>query len=171
MSPARDTHQKTISIIKDLLELLTLINNIFIKLMKQSIYCLMPPLHNQSKHPLSQTTSLLSCRPSGLNYSDIHSFCLPCEMCIQGEGVWLGHLLTSLLLTYGFNTLHAFKLLPRCSSLQTLPLSWSYLGSPFKLRCKAEKSVLNNHNLKHLMRKTSSQYHCLSSKLLNYWLF
>lgn len=80
MSPARDTHQKTISIIKDLLELLTLINNIFIKLMKQSIYCLMSPLHNQSKHPLSQTTSLLSCRPSGLNYSDIHSFCLPCEM-------------------------------------------------------------------------------------------
>lgn len=51
------------------------------------------------------------------------------------------------LLIYGFNTSHASKLLPRSSSLQTLTLSWSYPGSPFKLRCKAEKSVLNNHNL------------------------
>lgn len=92
-------------------------------------------------------------------------------MCSQGERIWLGQPLTSLLLIYGFNTLHASKLLPRSSSLQTLPLSWSYPGSPFKLRCKAEKSVLNNHNLKHLMTKTSSEYLCLPSKILSYWLF
>lgn len=114
----------------------------------------MSPLHNQSEHPLSQTTqitSLPSCRPNGLNYTDTHTSCLHYEMCSQGERIGLGQPLTSLLLIYGFNISHASKLLPRSSSLQTL--SWSYPGSPFKLRCKAEKSVLNNHNLKHLMTK------------------
>lgn len=160
-----------VSIITDLLELLTLIHKIFMKLTKQSIYCLMSPLHDQSEHPLSQTrqfTSLPSCRPNGLNYTDIHTSCLHYEMCSQGERIWLGQPLTSLLLIYGFNTLHPSKLLPGSGSLHTLSLSWSYPGSPFTPRCEAEKSVLNNRNLKHLVTKTSSQYLCLSSKLLNY---